>query len=368
MRYTFRVAAVAAMITTLATAGGAQGVGSGGGAGVGRGTARGGGRGVTTTLGWAGALECIQCTVHISPSGNWVEFGAEPVVRGRTANGGLLLDGDVVVAVDGILITTAAGGRLLSGNSMAGVPTRLTVRRGGRQMEVAMPQHVAWVGDSIRARFADPLHVSVLDRDTLRGGLQRRINGNDTTYYVGSALDRDTLRGALRRTINGNDTTYHVGGAPAVGRGVLTRDSAGRYTYSFGRGSQIDSAGGARDGRGAAGRLTFKTGDIRASDNGWLGFGIECRNCAIKPIDSAGTGREWTIASYPTVMGVSAGGPADVAGLRVGDVLREVDGVSITTFAGAARFSKVKAGDKVRLSVLRDGKPVTVTLTVARAH
>lgn len=139
------LAAMAAMFgSASAQVGGVSGAGA-----AGR-----GGRGNATAISgrWIGTLECIQCTVHLSPSETWVEFGAEPVVRGITADGGALIDGDVLLAVDGVLITTPAGGRRLSASVTAAQPTRFTIRRNGRQMDVAVPQHIRWSVDSTGRR------------------------------------------------------------------------------------------------------------------------------------------------------------------------------------------------------------------------
>jgi S1-C subfamily serine protease len=89
-------------------------------------------------LGFSG-IDCVQCTLHMR--GNkigWMEFGAEPVLRHIRTGGpaaGKLQEADVVVAVAGLPITAEAGGRLFA-NPDIGKPLRLTVRRGGRELEV----------------------------------------------------------------------------------------------------------------------------------------------------------------------------------------------------------------------------------------
>ena len=63
---------------------------------------------------------------------------------------------------------------------------------------------------------------------------------------------------------------------------------------------------------------------------------------------------------------VAGGSPAARAGLRPGDVLTHIDGVSILTRAGARRFGGVEPGQKVRVTVLRDGRAITRELTLGR--
>jgi predicted metalloprotease with PDZ domain len=63
---------------------------------------------------------------------------------------------------------------------------------------------------------------------------------------------------------------------------------------------------------------------------------------------------------------VAGGSPAARAGLRPGDVLTHIDGVSILTRAGARKFGSVEPGQKVRVTVLRDGRSITRELTLGR--
>ncbi|WP_061451412.1 S1C family serine protease, partial [Streptomyces scabiei] len=63
--------------------------------------------------------------------------------------------------------------------------------------------------------------------------------------------------------------------------------------------------------------------------------------------------------------GVTAGGPADRAGIRSGDVITEVDGQRV--HSGDELIVKVRAhrpGDRLELTLLRDGDERTVTLTL----
>lgn len=89
-------------------------------------------------LGFSG-IDCVQCTLHEREgSPHWIDFGAEPTLRQIRAGGpadGKLQDGDVLVAVDGYPITTAAGGHRFSQPEI-GKPVRLTVRRGVREVTV----------------------------------------------------------------------------------------------------------------------------------------------------------------------------------------------------------------------------------------
>lgn len=68
------------------------------------------------------------------------------------------------------------------------------------------------------------------------------------------------------------------------------------------------------------------------------------------------------------VSSVEPGGPADKAGLKSGDVIREVDGNRIVSSAELPALLGMKTpGDKVSMELWRDGKPVTVTAMLGDA-
>ena len=60
---------------------------------------------------------------------------------------------------------------------------------------------------------------------------------------------------------------------------------------------------------------------------------------------------------------VHAGGPADVAALQAGDVVRSIDGVGVTTLAGLLeQVDQQSVGDTVTLDVLRSGVPIQINV------
>lgn len=94
------------------------------------------------SLGISG-LQCSNCTLYggdrSSPSTRW-EFRSEPTVLNVRPGGpadNRLRAGDVIVAIDGYLITTREGGRRFVQPS-AGRAAALRIRRDGREMEVSI--------------------------------------------------------------------------------------------------------------------------------------------------------------------------------------------------------------------------------------
>ncbi|WP_419731279.1 RIP metalloprotease RseP [Lichenicola sp.] len=66
----------------------------------------------------------------------------------------------------------------------------------------------------------------------------------------------------------------------------------------------------------------------------------------------------------PSVGGVVAGSSADKAGLKPGDLIEQVDGVSIPNFANLQRLVAASPGRQVQLTVRRAGHDITLPATL----
>ncbi len=75
--------------------------------------------------------------------------------------------------------------------------------------------------------------------------------------------------------------------------------------------------------------------------------------------------REKGLEAGVRVKSVSSGGASDEAGLKVGDVVLRADGSALAG-TGELRLllSEKKAGDRLELEVMRDGKKVTITIVL----
>ena len=67
--------------------------------------------------------------------------------------------------------------------------------------------------------------------------------------------------------------------------------------------------------------------------------------------------------SEPTVAEVTAGSPAEQAGIQPGDRFVSIDGTKVESFADVQRLVSGRAGDAITFVMLRDGKDVTVVAT-----
>jgi hypothetical protein len=110
-------------------------------------------------------------------------------------------------------------------------------------------------------------------------------------------------------------------------------------------------------------RLEIPEPPTLVTPRGWFGFGFQCGECYIKT-EPGDTVAVWAFASPPEVYSVDTGSPAALGGLRRGDVITMIDGVSILTPEGGRRFSSVRPGQTVKWTVLREGASRQV---VARA-
>jgi membrane-associated protease RseP (regulator of RpoE activity) len=252
-------------------------------------------------------------------------FDGEPEINTLRPGGpavGRLEPGDRVVSIDGLLITSAEGGRRWSGVG-AGRTVALVVRRAGREREVRIegamvcrampdPSLLARMYDSARHSFSltwaqpplDPAGRGMLDR--LR---------NRTPSRPASAAER----------------RYQ----DSLGGGAFARARRGYYLSGLG-------------GAPARFRVLF-------------GFGLRCEDCYFET-DSSNYAVAWRFSAPPVVTMVEDGGPAARAGLRVDDVIEAVDGVPIVGDDGGQRFSAAQPGRPVRFTVRRGGQALTLEI------
>lgn len=88
-------------------------------------------------------LLCVggSCSVNLRTERGYAhEFSTEPRLRGIQPGGpsaGKLRNGDILISIDGVLITTRDGGRRLA-NLTPGKPVELRIRRGDQEMDVTV--------------------------------------------------------------------------------------------------------------------------------------------------------------------------------------------------------------------------------------
>jgi S1-C subfamily serine protease len=116
------------------------------------------GRASAGDLGISG-LHCVggSCAIYVRDGqGYRHQFSTEPRLFGVEADGpsaSLVSEDDVLVAVDGTLITTPAGGRRLA-RIEPGQKVELWLRRGGRDIDVSVTAAAGCGFTSLRVRAA----------------------------------------------------------------------------------------------------------------------------------------------------------------------------------------------------------------------
>ncbi len=224
-------------------------------------------------------------------------FSAEPIVL-EIASWSIMRAGDVIEAVNGQPITTRAGADQFTypraGESL------VSVRRSGTRVELRA---------TARPECPD---VSRLDR--------------------GSIARVEILKGAAAENLYG----------PRGAGGVIHIFRKQRYDSLYVIGAQPLSIG--PDSKGSA------------TDSRY-GFAISCLPSCTRTTASDGTAY-YKFDGYPPIAGIRAGGPAAMMGLRVGDVVTEIDGISILSEEGALRFQRSERKESLHVTIMRDGKKV----------
>lgn len=243
-------------------------------------------------------------------------FQAEPKVREIDPEGpsaGKLQSGDVLVAIDGMAITTNKAGQRFGGIG-PGETVSLSVRRKGRVIEAAIIPRAVCPEDH-------PMRIE----------------------SFGLGKTRRELKEA-RRDLEATDLEF---------------DRISEALESLSRLTEIEIPWPPEHpGRPEPPRRP----EVRP--RAWFGMRLACDGCTITRTKEDPTPK-WRFDKPPRVSDVEPGGPADSAGVLEGDVLTHVDGNRIDREKGGQRFSSIEPGDAVTWTVRRDGEIRTVRMVAS---
>ena len=318
----------------------------------------------TSSIGYLGIdnLKC-NCTFRseLDGTGRLFIFRSEPVVLGIVPGSpaaGVMHRGDTIAEIDGISLLTSDGAQRFA-NIRPGQRLGLTVRRGGNLLRLRLtageidpddpramgsftPQAPGAYGTTWYELPPIPPHPGIAPTPVVP---QTPPGVTTPSTPAPRVMPRPVAPGVWPVEPGVWPVAPAVPARPAFPATPTLRPSAPRPPV------------GAIGGTWAA---TVPFGPT--SPLGWFGFSIRCSGCGW----SAGPGESpvWESDTTPELSMVSPNSPAGRAGLRAGDRLTHIDGLSILTSQGARRFGGVKPGQKVKLTVLRDGRSITRELTL----
>jgi hypothetical protein len=254
-------------------------------------------------------LDCVgECSVTINSEGaedRWV-FSTEPriftVERGGPSEG-IFEAGDFLVALDGILITT---------------------RRGGQRYAQLTP------GEVVTVRYR---REGTIREAGIRVGSQCRPNPTEPVLATGRVVPPPP-RPDRAEPVRGIATAPRVRAVPTV----PSMESAVSGYYS-----------------------DLSLLDTRPT--GRLGIGFSCSECGTSDADEDTGEVVWFFSEPLEVTQVNSGGPAEKAGIRMGDLIKAIDGQDITSERGGQAFSRLTPGETVDITLIRrNGREETVEI------
>jgi TonB-dependent SusC/RagA subfamily outer membrane receptor len=287
------------------------------------------------------AYQCANCGFkRETPERPTYLFYAEPVVL-EAKSPGVFKAGDVVEAVDGKPITTSAGAEQFT---YPGVGEHsITVRR-GRDREVLRVSLSEPAGNCAAPK--GPPRVAAYSWDKIER--IETIKGPAAIAKYGP----DAANGVMLITTTGNDARA-PGGKVALQLPSLVPKGAAQPLII------ID---GVVEPRPGDPNSAFQFTDARGRVNRF-GFAVSCVPC------TAATTKEGTLHyTYypydrsPPVVAIRPDGPAEKAGLKVGDVVIKADGQPVTEEAGARILAKLDRQDRLNLTVLRGDKELVIKI------
>jgi TonB-dependent SusC/RagA subfamily outer membrane receptor len=278
------------------------------------------------------SYQCASCGIKQSPGARpQYLFQAEPIVL-EVAPGSVLKAGDVVEAVNGEPIMTQTGADRFT-YPQAGEAT-LTVRRGGARVQLTTStagceSKPAQSTDSSKPLImvdgvvvADMKQLKPADIDAvevLKGEAARLLYGERAQNGV-IVITTKRATPSKRGSTPGNDPIYVIDGVVVP----TSPPAADTNMTPYGR---------------------------------RFGFAVGCLQGCTRTKSSNGT-EYFKFDSYPPIIALAPGGAAERAGIRVGDVVTEVDGKSVLTEDGALRFIRGTRTETLQLTVIRDRQPV----------
>lgn len=268
------------------------------------------------SLGISG-LDCVgECSVTLAKDGreeSWV-FSTEPRIFSVEVGGpsdGILKAGDRLVAIDGVLITT---------------------REGGRRYAALEP------GETVIVRYR---RDAAVQEAGIRVGSRCAFPPTPTVGVARVAPPSPPRPAGEARVAIATAPRVRVLPEPADPEPPAVVGSTGILS----RGAFLDP-----------------------TPRGRLGIGLQCEHCGTQTDEETGES-VWFFSGPIEVTQVNSGGPAEKAGVRMGDLITAIEGHDIATEAGGLAFSNLMPGEPVRVTVVRrNGREEELTVVPAETE
>jgi putative serine protease PepD len=297
-------------------------------------------------------------SIQIKTNGGGGDTGSGFVIR---KDGYILTNNHVIAsAVDGggTITVTFNDGSTASGRVVGADPTSdlavVKVNRTDLKPAALGSSSSLQVGDPVLA-IGSPLGLSGTVTSGIVSALNRpvRTTQEQTNPFGNSSGDATVINAiqtdaAINPGNSGGPLVDAAGQVVGITSAIASLGSSGGQSGNIGVGFAIpiDQARGIADQLIASGHATHTVLGVSIAD--------------VTTAD--GTDRV-------LIRSVQSGGPADKAGLRAGDAILAVNGTPITSSDGLIATTRShKAGDKVSVTVVRDGKRQTVSVTLADAN
>ena len=323
----------------------------------------GNGSGAAAANAGSSAAVCKAASVADQALPSVVTVRAAHGQQGGTGSGVVIRDGGYILTNNHV-ISVAAGGGTVSILRTDGETTEATIVGRDPLTDLAV----------IRAKDATDLSpISLGNSGSLQVGEPVVALGSPlgltstVTTGIVSALDRYV------RVPSENGQAAHLVGAIQTDASINPGNSGGALVDCQARlvgintaGATVPNGGGGSIGLGFAIPVDLARGIAdELIDTGRVSrpsFGMQLQTI------SPGLAQQTGAPAGLFVEAVTAGGPADSAGIRPGDIIVEVDGEPAESAdALVVKTLRMKAGDTVRLTYVRSGASHTTVLTLAPA-
>jgi putative serine protease PepD len=326
----------------------------------------------------AGAAIYAGSTGHSKSSPTTVVASVPAQSAAATTTSLTQLYKNVAPGVVDIVVNTTSGGFGDQGATAEG--SGFVVDASG---DIVTNDHVVTGATSIKVRFQDgktvkatvvgtdpSTDVAVIKVDVAASELHPLTFASSSAVQVGQSVAAigspfglpETLTSGIVSAVNRTITApnnYSISGAIQTDAPINHGNSGGPLLNSSGQvigvNAQIESDSGGNDGVGFA----IPSDAVKSvSDTIIAGGKVQHAYLGITvATSSSGTGAQ--------VGEVKAGSPASSAGLKAGDVITAIDGTAVTSADDlTAKISAHKPGDKVTLSVTRNGSTLKLDVTL----